>query len=192
MSDNNDTLTRAMEEALKKGAETLMEDAERGTGFAAGVPGNPLGKISSISTRGAAKSLFGTGPLAASMSGSGARARGAYADEPIAYSFWDFGNDSLHIMPTGGLSTPPLKPIVLTRSALAQLFARGESIFVKPSKPAHVDKRASTALAKEEALNDKIVSQAFSLSALWDFIEERGLMAEAVAWCDSRDAAVTT
>jgi hypothetical protein len=43
-----------------------------------------------------------------------------------------------------------------------------------------------------EPLREKIAAQAHSLAVLWQFIEEHGLMAEAVAFCDEQSASVST
>lgn len=40
-------------------------------------------------------------------------------------------------------------------------------------------------------LKEKIETQSMSLDALWDFIEERGLMADAVAYCAERDVSTS-
>lgn len=48
-------------------------------------------------------------------------------------------------------------------------------------------------LAEPKAREDdaRVATQRASLNALWEFIEERGLMAEAVAWCDERNVSTS-
>lgn len=41
------------------------------------------------------------------------------------------------------------------------------------------------------ASKEKLQAQRESLDALWDFIEDRGLMSEAVAWCDERGVSIS-
>lgn len=155
--------------------------------------GNPLGKISSAATTRAAKKIAsgavitggtfaGTSTISSLPHTTSPAWTSVYPTPLRVQAEYDIETDSLRVRTEEGAFN-------ISRARLLDLL-HGHALI--RDKNEIVDKRASTALEKEEAAAAKIASQAASLSVLWEFIEERGLMAEAVAWCDERSASVST